>query len=141
MVVYEIKKTSPTPSEHPKPIRRDLDPVDKVNPASPVDSLLKRWRRHKERRGEQRRQEPLTPDAERDVRAMVDKVNQRLTKQSVPIRLALVAEEEGYLIDVYNCQDEESCRTIADLLIDLEDLPVLLRNLEQEVGILVDTVS
>lgn len=131
----------PPPSDPPKPIRRDLEPVDKVTPASPVDRLLKRWRRSKERQNDQRRQTPLTPDAEREVRTMIGKVNQSLTRQSVPIRLVLVAQEEGFLIDVYNCDDEQSCRTIADLLIDLDDLPVLLRNLEQEVGILVDTVS
>ncbi len=142
MVVYEIKKPTPTPSPTPKPIHQDLEPVAKVRPTTPVDQLLKRWRRDREQQGRTPRQSaPLTAEAEKDVRTMIGKVNDSLAQQAVPIRLVLIATDAGFLIDVYDCHDEDACRIVADLTIDLADLPLLLRNLDQEAGILIDTVS
>jgi len=143
MVVYEIKKTTPPPSEPPKQIRRDLAPVEKVTPATPVDQLLKRWRRNKGQQGrQQRRPSVLSPSAERDVRATISKVNANLARQSLPIHLVLIAAGDGYVIDVYDCQvHDNACQVIGDLIIDLDDLPILLRNLTQEAGIIIDTVS
>ncbi|MDH5297764.1 MAG: hypothetical protein OEV91_01955, partial [Desulfobulbaceae bacterium] len=95
----------------------------------------------KERQGERRRNAPLLPDGAKEVRTMIGKANQNLEQQGVPVRLVLIREEEGYAIDVYDCQDDSACRTIGDLLIDLDDLPTLLRNLDREAGILVDIIS
>lgn len=141
MVVYEIKKPTPLPTKQPTPIRKDLSPVEKVVAATPVDKLLKRWRRTKERQGESRRKEPLTKEATKAVRTLIAKTNSDFHQQSLPIRLVLTQEDDGYVIDIYDCHDEGACRIVGDLAIDLEELPVLLRNLDRESGILVDTIS
>ena len=141
MVVYEIKKPTPIPAKRATPIRKDLSPVEKVVAATPVDMLLNRWRRTTERQGEERRKSPLTPAAKNDVRSLIAKTNADFHRQGVPIRLVLSKEEDGYLIEVYDCRDDVACRIVADLVIDLEELSVLLRNLDRESGILVDTIS
>jgi len=141
MVVYEIKKPTPLPVKQPTPIRKDLSPVEKVVAATPVDKLLKRWRRTKERQGESRRKAPLSQEAKTDVRALIARTNTDLQRQSVPIRLVLTKEDDGYVIDVYDCHDADACRIVGDLIINLDELPVLLRNLDRESGILVDTIS
>ena len=141
MAVYEIKKPAPVPIKQPPPFRRDLSPVEKVLAATPVDQLLKRWRRTRERQGEGRQKAPLTQEARNDVRALIARTNAGLQHQSVPIRLVLAEEGDGYVIDVYDCQDENACRIVADIVIDLAELPVLLRNLDRESGILLDTIS
>ncbi|MDH3392460.1 MAG: hypothetical protein OEL66_00505 [Desulfobulbaceae bacterium] len=141
MVVYEIKKPIPTPVKKPVAKRRDLWPVEKVSAATPVDELMKRWRRPRERQGEERRKAQLTKTAKADVRAMIAKANNDFHRQEVPIRLVLVQDEDGYVIDVYDCHDDDACRIVGDLVIDLDDLPTLLRNLERESGILLDTIS
>ena len=141
MAVYEIKKPTPIPVKKPTPIRKDLSPVEKVVAATPVDKLLKRWRRTKERQGEGRRKAPLTQEAKNDVRTLITKTNTDLQLQSLPIRLVLTEEDDGYVIDIYDCHDANACRIIGDLTINLDELPVLLRNLDRESGILVDTIS
>lgn len=141
MVVYEIKKPIPTPVKRPTAIRRDLPPVEKVMAAMPVDKLLERWRRPKEQHGVERRKAPLTQAAKSDVRAMIARANNDLQRQAVPIRLVLIKEEDGYVIDVYDCLDDVVCQVVGDLVIDLDDLSILLRNLERESGILLDTIS
>lgn len=141
MVVYEIKKPAPLPVKKPTPTRKDVSPVEKVVAATPVDKLLKRWRRTKERHGENRRKAPLSQEAKNDVRTLIEKTNTAFQRQSVPIRLVLTQEADGYVIDVYDCHDDGACRIVRDLVIDLDELPVLLRNLDRESGILVDTIS
>jgi len=142
MVIYEIKKPVPAPVVNPAPIRKDLSPVEKVIAATPVDKLLKRWRRTEKRHGSDARQkEPLSQETKNDVRALIARTNEDLRRQSIPIRLVLAKEGDGYAIDVYDCHDADSCKIVGDLVIDIDDLPVLLRNLDQESGILLDTIS
>lgn len=142
MAVYEIKKPVPVPVTQPAPIRKDLPPVQKVIAATPVDKLLHRWRRTRERHGsEERRKAPLSRQTKNDVSALIARTNEDLRRQSIPIRLVLAEEDDGYVIDVYDCHDDEVCKIVGDLVIDLEELPTLLRNLDQESGILLDTIS
>ena len=141
MVVYEIKKPTASPVQQPAPKRPDLTPVEKVAAATPVDRLLRRWRRPKERPREERRRAVLSQTDTSDVRAMIARVNNDFHRHEVPVRLVLIQEEDGFVIDVYDCHDDVACRIIGDLIIDLEDLPILLRNLERESGILLDTIS
>lgn len=141
MAVYEIKKPTPVPVQHPPPIRKDLAPVERVEMVTPVDKLLKRWRRPKERQGEGRRKAPLSQEARNDVRALIARTNDGLQRQSVPIRLVLAEDGDGFVIDVYECHDHDACRIVGDIVIDLTELPLLLRNLDRESGILLDTVS
>ena len=141
MAVYEIKKPTPLPVKHAPPIRKDLSPVEKVTAATPVDHLLKRWRRTKTHQDEKRRKQLLSPQARNDVRTLIAKTNHALKRQSVPIRLVLTEGKAGYAIDVYDCHDRVACRIVGDLVIDLDELPVLLRNLGRESGILLNTIS
>ncbi len=141
MVVYEIKKPTPLPTAQASPIRKDLAPVEKVMAAIPVDKLLKRWRRTKERQIEKRQKAPLSHGAKNDIRTLIAKTNEDLQRQSLPFRLVLSQEGDGYIIDVYDCQDDDACRIVTDLAIDIHELPMILRNLDRESGILLDTIS
>ncbi|MDH3359834.1 MAG: hypothetical protein OEL55_03100 [Desulfobulbaceae bacterium] len=125
----------------PEPRRRDLPPVEKVASVRPVDVLLRQWRRPKDQQGQERRKTSLTQAVKSDVRSMIARANDNFHRQDVPIRLVLIKEEDGYVIDVYDCHDADVCQIVGDLLIDLDDLPTLLRNLERESGILLDTIS
>ena len=78
---------------------------------------------------------------EASVRRLVDQVNAHLEAQQILIHLVLIKDDHGYGLDLYDCSTNEQCSIIGDVVIDLNDLPVLLKNLQQEAGILLDTIS
>lgn len=130
----------------PRPIKVDpyrtekkIDPVDGTPPVTRIGAFSREWQR---RRQEQQERRPYTgPNDEESVRRLVDTVNTHLKNQDIQIHLLLIRDENGFAIDVYDCTRGDRCEIIGDVVIDLEDLPVLLKNLQQETGILLDTVS
>lgn len=151
----------------PRPIRIDpyrsekkVDPIDGPAPVARIGAFKREWqrnreeRRQKERRQQERRQQErrqkerrhkeqsFFPSAEEtSVRRLVEQVNTHLENQKILIHLVLIKDEHGYSLDVYDCTGNEQCSIIGDVVIDLNDLPVLLKNLQQEAGILLDTIS
>ncbi|MBU0480495.1 MAG: hypothetical protein KKG47_05280 [Proteobacteria bacterium] len=142
MVVYEIKRPTPvvTPPT-PKVAGRDVDPVFDIEMASHV----KRFERvYESSRGKQKKQEDEYSQGDRPqdtVREMVDRVNRNLEKHGILVHLVLSRDENGFSVDVYDCTSNEVCEVIRDMVIDLNDLPALIRKLQQETGFIVDTVS
>lgn len=129
----------------PRPIRIDpyrkekkVDPVDGLSPIARIGAFRRDWQRNKERR---QRKELLPSPEEASVRRLVQQVNTHLENQNILIHLVLIKGEHGYSIDVYDCTFDDQCAIIGDVAIDLDDLPELLKNLQQEAGILLDTIS
>lgn len=130
----------------PRPIRIDpyrtekkVDPIDGLTPIARIGAFTREWQRNKEGRHQQR--QALPPTEETSVRRLVEQVNTHFENQRIPIHLVLMKDEQGYSIEVYDCTGNERCSIIGDVVIDLNDLPILLKNLQQEAGILLDTIS
>ncbi|MBA3004564.1 MAG: hypothetical protein FP813_12055 [Desulfurivibrio sp.] len=131
----------------PRPIRIDpyrkekkVDPIDGITPVARIGAFKREWQRGKESRRNQEESLFLSPE-ETSVRRLVAQVNTHLENQNILIHLVLIKDENGYSLDVYDCTGNEQCSIIGDVVIDLNDLPVLLKNLQQEAGILLDTIS
>lgn len=131
----------------PRPIRIDpyrkekkVEPIDGLAPVARIGAFKREWQRGKESRRHQEESLFLSPE-ETSVRRLVAQVNTHLENQNILIHLVLIKDENGYSLDVYDCTGNEQCSIIGDVVIDLNDLPVLLKNLQQEAGILLDTIS
>lgn len=116
-------------------------PVDGVTPVARISAFKRDWSRSREE--EYRRPgKKGPPQADRSVvRHLVEKVNSHLAMQNISLHLVLAGDASGYAIDVYDCTESDRCSIVGDLVIDPGDLPLLLRKLEQETGLLLDTVS
>ena len=130
----------------PRPMRIDrygakkkIAPIDGLSQVARIGAFTREWQRNREDR---RQQEQILPlPEETSVRRLVEQVNTHLENQRIPIHLVLIKDEHGYSLDVYDCTGNEQCAIIGDVVIDLNDLPALLKNLQQEAGILLDTIS
>lgn len=140
MPVYEIKNPAPVPPEKAAPFREDLEPVETVKALARVKRFKREWRRAKERESPGKTKVSLTPEGERDVRSMVERANSDLQKHGVLIHLSLIRDDEGFYIDVYDCTDGKVCNIVRDILIDVDELPHLLRNLQKETGLIIDKI-
>jgi hypothetical protein len=131
----------------PRPIKIDpyrqkkkVEAIDGINPVARIGAFKRDWRRHREEGREKK--DLFSSVDEKSVRRLVDNINVHLENQQILIHLVLVRDENGgYGLDVYDCTSGDRCSVIHDVIIDLDDLPILLRNLQQETGILVDTIS
>ncbi|MBU0674438.1 MAG: hypothetical protein KJ950_07335 [Proteobacteria bacterium] len=143
MVVYEIKGPGPVPTPGgPKPINRDVDPVFDINVVSHIKRFERVWAssRDQGRRQDEGRQYSYK-ESDETVREMVSQVNRNLERQGILVHLVLTRDENGFSLDVYDCTSKEVCEVIRDLVIDLSDLPGLIRKLQQETGFIIDTIS
>lgn len=131
----------------PRPIRIDayrvkkkVAPIDGLTPVARIGTFTREWQRNREERRRQGQALFLPPD-ETSVRHLVEQANTHLEKQKILLHLVLVKDAHGYSLDVYDCTGNEQCAIIGDVVIDLNELPALLKNLQQEAGILLDTIS
>jgi len=119
---------------------KKIDPVDGIPAVVRIGAFKREWARGREER-RRRQEESLWDTDELSVRRLVERVNRHLERRHIPIHLVLIRDVNGYAIDVYDCTGNQQCTLVGDVLIDLSELPILLKNLEQETGILLDTVS
>ena len=119
---------------------KKVDPIDGLTQVTRIGAFTRDWQRNREERRRQS-QALFSPTEETSVRRLVAQVNAHLEKQKIFLHLVLIKDEHGYSLDVYDCTGNEQCSIIGDVVIDLSDLPVLLKNLQQEAGILLDTIS
>ena len=131
----------------PRPVKIDpyrqkkkVEAIDGINPVARIGAFKRDWQRHRE---DDREKKTLFSSVdEKSIRQLINNVNVHLENQQILIRLVLVRDQAGgYGLDVYDCTSGDLCSIIHDVIIDLDDLPILLRNLQQETGILLDTIS
>ena len=139
--VYEIRDPKPGPAE-PKPTRKDVLPALPIGRVRPVDPLVLRreWERKKEARQEAELL-PRPPLAERSIREMVGRANEDLIANGLPLRLVLAKTKEGYILDIYDCSDDEVCRLSQEVPLDLSELLTILDNLQHETGIIINVMT
>lgn len=140
MVVYEIKDPATVvTTSRPKPLRPDLSPAVAV--PSDIGKTFMRREQGKEKEGRQnRRMVPLDQASVREICRLVDQINQQMEDQRTMIHLVLVADDEGFAIDLYDCSDSNVSRIIQDISVGINDLPILLSRLIRKKGIMLDTV-
>ncbi len=140
MVISEEIKFPRTTRIDPYRSEKKVDPIDGLAPVARIGAFTREWQRNREER--RRQAQALFPSTEETaVRRLVEQVNTHLENQKILIHLVLIKDKHGYSLDVYDCTGNERCTIIGDVVIDLNDLPVLLKNLQQEAGILLDTIS
>ena len=143
MVVYEIKDPAAVvTTARPKPLRTDLEPTVAVQHSRAIGKLFSQPEQGKGKERKHGRQAvPLGQAAMREIRHLVEQINRQLEVQGIMIHLVLVADEAGFAIDLYDCSEASVCRSIHDISLGVNDLPILLAHLSQKTGIMVDTVS
>jgi hypothetical protein len=140
MVISEEIKFPRSIRIDPYRSEKKVDPIDGINRVARIGAFTREWQRNREERRQQ--EQALYPATEETaVRRLVTQVNSHFENQKIPIHLVLIKSEHGYSLDVYDCTGDEQCSIIGDVVIDLNDLPVLLKNLQQEAGLLLDTIS
>jgi hypothetical protein len=141
VAVYEIRNQAPAPSE-PKPIRPDIFPPVPIGRVRPVDRLVLRreWERRREG-GIAENVRQSTPLAEKSIQQMVTHANADLVANGLPLRLVLSKKDNRYLLDIYDCSDDEACRLEQEIPLDLSKLSTILDNIEHESGIIVNLMT
>jgi len=136
--VYLVKDPNPPPPKTP-------DPETDILPTLPITSLLgigelalrREWEQGKT--GAPQGRPPKSPLLEeRTIHRLMDQVNEHLMARGLPMRLVLAKGKENYSIDIYDCSGADMCLLVRDIPLNLEELPTLLANLQQESGILLD---
>lgn len=114
---------------------RKVKKIYGISAVLPIKHIQRRWyRTHGERPAE----------AEVDhvglaLGQLIDQVNASLLGHGVEIHIVLLRKGDGYALDIYDCTDLEVCRIINDQSVNLAELPLLLKNLQEGVGLLLDT--
>jgi hypothetical protein len=143
MVISDEVKFPRTPNVEPFKTSKKVEAVDGPLPIVRIGAFKREWsrRRGEEQAGREREAYSLTD--EETIKKVLGRVNASLEEQHILLHLVLIkdGEDGGYQLDVYDCTGTDQCRIVKDIVISLEDLPILLRNLEDETGILVDTIS
>ena len=141
--VYEVRNPTPPPSD-PAPIRKDIHPPLPIGRVRPVDPLVLRqeWAKRKKNKHNDSDAREYTqsrpPLAEKSIRDLIAQTNEDLAASGVPIHLALVKNEEGFTLDVYDCSDNMVCTLSQEVPLDLNNLLTILDTLEHEDGIIVN---
>ncbi len=142
MVISDEVKFPRLPKIEPFKADKKVGSVEGPMPVARIGAFMREWsRRRGEGQARQAREKFSSTDGE-TIKKMLDRVNASLEEQRILLHLMLIRDADGgYMIDVYDCTGGDRCSIVRDIVIDLNDLPLLLRNLEEETGILVDTVS
>ena len=140
MAVYEVKDTKPVPAtENLKPRRRDVKPVLAGSMVRPIDFLrLSVTQDEKKKKDWQDQDEQASFEGEKTAKTIIRHINQQLESLNIPIHLTLHKGDDGYSLDVHDCQDGKVCTKVAEEPVNIDELPNLLRRLKQQAGILVD---
>lgn len=121
---------------------RKVDAVDGTPPIARIGAFKREWNRRREAGAHKAKQvAALSAEEAEAVRRLVERVNLSLDDHRVMLHLVLIHTEEGVAVEIYDCTGNEACTVVRDFEIAVSDLPLLLRNLQEEAGLLIDTVS
>ncbi len=139
MPVYEIKNPTPIP-EKPAPKPKPPQEVDAAPAVAKIQFFKREWKRRRWAYEKIVAKGPISKE-EKSIRSLVDRVNEDLEKAAVRIHLTLIKQENDYLLEIYDCSEKDVCKKIEDVTVPFDDLPHLIKNLQEEAGILIDTIS
>lgn len=138
MVIYEVKDTGKfTQSKKPQPIRKDIFPPLPVNESKAISHLFSRQLFDNRKKGRGPTEE-LNPAGIRDIKRLVELVNLRLEQNGTGIHLVLIQEDDGLVLDIYDCSGGDRCRVVHDMVVGVEELQNLFARLQKESGIIFD---
>ena len=140
MVISDELKFPKTTPVDPFKTETKVKNIDNIPPVEKIGNFRRQWKKNPERKSNEKGKKLLTEEESKTVRSMVEQVNKDLTNHNVLIHLVLTQDDDGFSLDVYDCTDNYVCKVVKDIIINVNDLPVLIRNLQQEAGLLVDTV-
>ncbi len=125
------------------PARGEVVPATEVAALKRLGNFQKEWSRARQNAGKRKEKQKfgLLPGGRKHIRDLVDQVNNHLDDQGIMLHLVLVKDDEGFAFDVYDCTKNQVCTVIRDFVVNYDDLPVLAAKLENETGLLLDTVS
>ena len=110
-----------------------------LSPTLPINYIQKQYRQGTGPGYLETVDETLSEGAERALQLLIVQANNDFASHGIDIHIGLVKSSAGYALDIYDCTDGFVCKLIQDNTIHIEDLPNLIRNLQQEAGILLDT--
>jgi hypothetical protein len=138
-------------TEYRDPPRRRIDTgeaplkireIPGLSPTMPINYIQKQYRHGTGTTSYLEAEDENLPEgAERSLQLLILQANNDFVSYGVDIHLGLVKSSEGYQLDIYDCTDGHVCKLVKDETIHIEKLPGLIRNLQQEAGILLDTTA
>ncbi len=111
--------------------------VENITPVVSLNYMARLWKRRRGRRYMD--EEELPSEAEKNLQSVINQVNENFREHKVDIHLSLARVRNKYVLDIYDCSDLRLCRLIGKKGITLENLPDFLRNLQENVGLVLDT--
>jgi len=141
VAVYEIRDQTPAPAE-PEPVRPDIFPPVPIGRVRPVGRLVLRKEWEKRKGGkilEDIRQS--TPMAEKSIQQVISQANEELLANGIPLHLVFAKKDKRYLLDIYDCSEDDACHLKQEVPINLKKLPTILDNIQHESGIIIDLIT
>ena len=141
VAVYEIRDQTPAPAE-PKPIRPDIFPSVPIGRVRPVGRLVlrKEWERRKGGKIQENIQQSA-PMAEKSIQQVISQANEELLANGIPLHLVFAKKDKRYLLDIYDCSEDDACRLEQEVPINLKELSTVLDNIQHESGIIIDLIT
>jgi hypothetical protein len=140
VITDEIKFPGQPVVDNPGKKRR-VEKTGRITPVLPIKRFWRKWHKQRDRIFIKGVEANLPQGSEKMLQLLIDKVNQNFLAHHIEIHLALVKTGNGYELDIYDCTGNRVCQLIRGNEIHLDDLPNLLRKLQSQSGILIDTVS
>ncbi|MCK5436982.1 MAG: hypothetical protein KAI90_03170, partial [Desulfobulbaceae bacterium] len=127
---FKFPPVLPVPPYRPDRQLAALIPVGQVGPVARLRYLRRELR--KRERVRPGKSIPASLQVEKALHMMIEQLNQDMETQGIQIYLVLVSGAAGYSIDVYDCTDKMLCRLVREVYIGVEELPNMIRNLQEK---------
>lgn len=135
MVIAEVKFRPPPDWQKFVEPRR----VKEVYGISPLVAIRPGSKNDERRPPPGKRYEPESEgQLHRALALMIDQANSNLQQLGLDVHISLVRHDKGFALDIYDCRSGSLCEMIGKEQVSLAELPVLLTNLHQQVGLLID---
>lgn len=141
MAVYEIKNPVQAPLVPKRSVERITEPVDEINHLVRINQFRQFWEKSREKGERQEYRPTMSPATEQTANRLIQQLNEDLERHHIAVHLTLSAAPEGFFLEIYDCTDTHACYIVGDLFIPEHDLPLFVRSLQQEAGIIVDRIS
>lgn len=106
-----------------------------ISAIMPIKHIQRRWYKSP---GEERDEAGEDDHVGMALQLLIDQVNASLEAHEVEMHISLLRKEDGYALEIYDCTDMEACRIIKAETVNISELPLLLKNLQEGAGLLVD---